>query len=190
MKGCPSQITPPGFQPSPKVILAPKVDLAPPAATMSMPIPARGSLSADFKLEDSITEQTVITAPAAVVPGLDGKHHVHLHVTRDDGMYENGHVIPTEEELAILPKVAGKMPWTAYMLCGVEFAERASYYGCNQVFKNFIRAPLPVGGNGAGAPARGTQQTAGALGKGTVIASAMADAFKFLAYALYVHKDS
>ena len=102
----------------------------------------------------------------------------------EDGMDSHGHVIPTEEELAILPRVAGSMPWTAYMLCAVEFAERASYYGCNQVFKNFIRGKLPKGGNGAGAPPRGTQLTAGALGKGTVIASAMTDAFKFLAYAV------
>jgi dipeptide/tripeptide permease len=101
-------------------------------------------------------------------------------------MYDNGHVIPTEDELETLPKIAGKMPWSAYLLCGVEFAERASYYGCKQVFKNFIRAPLPKGGNGAGAPPRGSQATAGALGKGTVIASAMTDAFTFLAYALYV----
>lgn len=57
------------------------------------------------------------------------------------------------------------MPYSAYLLCGVELCERASYYGCKQVFKNFIRAPLPVGGNGAGAPPRGSQATAGALGK-------------------------
>lgn len=99
-------------------------------------------------------------------------------------MYDNGHIIPTEEELETLPKIAGTMPWSAYLLCGAEFAERASYYGCKQVFKNFIRAPLPDGGNGAGAPPRGSQKTAGALGKGTVIASAMTDAFIFLAYAL------
>lgn len=126
-------------------------------------------------------EDTFTMAPAPVVAGLDGKHHGVLHT---DGMYDNGHIIPTEEELETLPRIAGTMPWSAYMLCGVEFAERASYYGCKQVFKNFIRAPLPVGGNGAGAPPRGSQKTAGALGKGTVIASAMTDAFTFLAYAL------
>jgi dipeptide/tripeptide permease len=119
------------------------------------------------------------------VAGLDEKNHV--SATSSTGkMYDNGHVIPTEDELETLPKIAGKMPWSAYLLCGVEFAERASYYGCKQVFKNFIRAPLPKGGNGAGAPPRGSQATAGALGKGTVIASAMTDAFTFLAYALYV----
>ncbi|KAG9234915.1 putative peptide transporter PTR2 [Amylocarpus encephaloides] len=103
-----------------------------------------------------------------------------------DAMDINGHIIPTAEELATLPKVAGTMPASAYMLCAVEFAERASYYGCKQVFKNFIRGPLPVGGNGAGAPPKGSQKTAGALGKGTVIASAMVDAFTFLAYGLSV----
>ncbi len=44
--------------------------------------------------------------------------------------------------------------------------------------------PLPVGGNGAGAPPRGTQQTAGALGKGTVVAAAVTSSFGFLVYAL------
>lgn len=129
------------------------------------------------------------TAPVPVVASLDEsfekqQHHVSLKAFNDEHMDRNGYIIPTDEELAILPKVAGKMPWTAYMLCAVEFAERASYYGCNQVFKNFIRGPLPVGGNGAGAPPRGSQKTAGALGKGTVIASAMTDAFKLLAYAM------
>jgi dipeptide/tripeptide permease len=125
-----------------------------------------------------------------MVAGLDGNKGYNVdmlpvHDSHDD-IYSNGQVIPTEEELATLPKIAGTMPWTSYILCGVEFAERASYYGCKQVFKNFIRAPLPEGGNGAGAPPRGSQKTAGALGKGTVIASAMTDAFTFLSYALYV----
>lgn len=52
------------------------------------------------------------------------------------------------------------------MLCWVEFAERASYYGVQTIFSNFMQYPLPPGGNGAGAPPRGTQETAGALGKG------------------------
>lgn len=74
--------------------------------------------------------------------------------------------IPTEEEARILRKVSDTIPKTAYMLCLVEFAERASYYGVQTVFSNFMQFPLPEGGNGAGAPAKGTQDTAGALGKG------------------------
>ncbi|KAK3361768.1 hypothetical protein B0T24DRAFT_561305 [Lasiosphaeria ovina] len=107
----------------------------------------------------------------------------------DDDVHETYHglVIPTEEERSTLRRVAGKMPSTCYYLCAVEFAERASYYGCNQVYKNFIRAKLPADGNGAGATAPGSKSTAGALGKGTVTATAMTEAFKFLAYALPVY---
>ena len=138
----------------------------------------------DQNSADRVLDDTFTTVPSEGVTALDEKqHHVTLKPIHDN-MYGNGQVIPTEEELLTLPRIAGTMPWSAYMLCGVEFAERASYYGCKQVFKNFIRAPLPEGGNGAGAPPRGSQKTAGALGKGTVIASAMTDAFTFLAYAL------
>ncbi|KAH6720782.1 putative peptide transporter PTR2 [Leptodontidium sp. MPI-SDFR-AT-0119] len=140
-------------------------------------------------MKDGIMDDTFTSAPSQVVAGLDDKHHVPLHPTGEvipSGTYENGHVIPTEEEMATLPRIAGKMPWTAYLLCGVEFAERASYYGCKQVFKNFIRGKLPVNGNGAGAVTSRSPSnaSAGALGKGTVIASAMTDAFTFLAYGL------
>ncbi|TVY82059.1 Peptide transporter [Lachnellula suecica] len=90
----------------------------------------------------------------------------------------------TDEELTTLRRVAGKIPITAYVLCAVEFAERGSFYGVKQVFSNFVNRPLPVGGNGAGTPPRGTQQTAGALGKGTVIAAAVTSSFGFLVYGL------
>jgi hypothetical protein len=133
--------------------------------------------------DNTVMDDTFTTAPAPVVAFLDGKHSVEIVPHHEYG-YAPGQVVPTDEELETLPRVAGSMPWTSYLLCGVEFAERASYYGCKQVFKNFIRAPLPEGGNGAGAPPRGSQHSAGALGKGTVIASAMSDAFTFLAYAL------
>ncbi|KAK0724873.1 major facilitator superfamily domain-containing protein [Lasiosphaeris hirsuta] len=105
-----------------------------------------------------------------------------------EGDHETFHglVLPTEEEKSTLRRVAGKMPASCYYLCAVEFAERASYYGCNQVYKNFIRGPLPRGGNGAGAAAPGSKIPAGALGMGSVVATAMTEAFKFLAYALPV----
>ncbi|KAK1833002.1 major facilitator superfamily domain-containing protein [Podospora conica] len=96
----------------------------------------------------------------------------------------HGLVLPTEEEKSTLRRVAGKMPSACYYLCAVEFAERASYYGCQQVYKNFIRGPLPPDGPGTGASAPGSQYPAGALGRGSVTATAMTEAFKFLAYAL------
>lgn len=81
-----------------------------------------------------------------------------------------------------LRKIADTIPHTAYLLCIVELAERASYYGASTVFSNFMQFPLPKGGNGAGAPARGTEDTAGALGKGLQFSNAMTLLFKFLAY--------
>lgn len=36
---------------------------------------------------------------------------------------------PTEEELATLRRVPGKIPTVTYLLCAVEFCERASFYG-------------------------------------------------------------
>ena len=111
------------------------------------------------------------------LPKYDNDHDV--------GGTFHGLVQPTEEEKSTLGRVAGKMPASCYYLCAVEFAEHASYYGCNQVFyMNFIRTPLPPDGNGAGASAPGSQYTAGALGLGSVTATAMTEAFKFLAYAL------
>ncbi|KAF7294596.1 PTR2-domain-containing protein [Mycena indigotica] len=92
--------------------------------------------------------------------------------------------LPTEEERATLRLVSGPIPWAAYLICLVEFAERASYYGCTGVFANFIQRPLPLNGNGAGAPPRGTQATAGALGMGLVAATGITKTFSFLAYTL------
>jgi len=91
---------------------------------------------------------------------------------------------PTDEEYATLRKVPGKMPIAAYLLCAVEFAERASYYGVAQIFGNFIQFPLPEGGNGAGAPPVGSQKTAGALGLGLQGSSGISQTFKFLAYTM------
>lgn len=48
-------------------------------------------------------------------------------------MDDNDQIMLTDEELEILPRVAGTMPWSAYVLYRVEFAgefaERTSYYG-------------------------------------------------------------
>ncbi|KAL2018986.1 hypothetical protein VTK56DRAFT_10211 [Thermocarpiscus australiensis] len=91
---------------------------------------------------------------------------------------------PTEEELATLRRVPGTIPIIAYLICIVEFCERASYYGVQPLISNYVNRPMPRGGNGYGAPPRGDQQTAGALGMGTVVANAVTQSFSMLAYAL------
>lgn len=94
--------------------------------------------------------------------------------------------LPTEEEKRTLRKVAGKVPLIAYWLCAVEFAERASYYGVQPLFSQYVNRPLPKNGNGWGAPKRGSDDTAGALGMGSVKATAVSQSFSMLAYALPV----
>jgi dipeptide/tripeptide permease len=91
--------------------------------------------------------------------------------------------VPTEEERKTLRRVAGSIPAVAYWICLVEFAERASYYGVKPLFGNFVNKGMPEGGNGFGAPAQGTQTTAGALGMGTVKSSAVSQSFSMLVYA-------
>ncbi|KAL4780646.1 POT family-domain-containing protein [Aspergillus varians] len=91
---------------------------------------------------------------------------------------------PTEEELTTLRRVPGSLPLVTYLICFAEFSERASYYGVSGLVSNYVNRPMPVGGNGYGAPARGTQQTPGALGMGTVKANAVNQSFSMLAYAL------
>ncbi|KAK3690198.1 hypothetical protein B0T22DRAFT_423972 [Podospora appendiculata] len=148
--------------------------------------------------------ETAATAPASVGdikvrPSQDGGHDAGHHAKQPLPTYGNGSesddhhetfhglVLPTEEEKSTLRRVAGSMPSSAYYLCAVEFAERASYYGCSQVYKNFIRGPLPAGGPGTGAVAPGSKLNAGALGRGSVTATGMTEAFKFLAYCLPVY---
>ncbi|TVY44201.1 Peptide transporter, partial [Lachnellula occidentalis] len=94
------------------------------------------------------------------------------------------HNSPNEEERRTLRRVAGKLPSVAYLICAVEFAERASYYGVQPLFSNYVNRPMPKDGNGWGAPKRGTEDTAGALGEGTVKATAVSQSFSMLAYAL------
>ncbi|PBP15489.1 peptide transporter [Diplocarpon rosae] len=74
----------------------------------------------------------------------------------------------------------------AYGLCFAEFCERGSYYSSIGVISNFVNRRLPANGNGYGAPPKGSQSTAGALGLGTVKASAVNQSFKMLVYCLPV----
>ncbi|KAI1435836.1 POT family protein [Xylaria sp. CBS 124048] len=90
---------------------------------------------------------------------------------------------PSEAEKTSLRKVADTIPWTAWTLCFVELAERASYYGVKAGFNNFLQFPLPDGGDGSGAiDPRHPDAHAGALNLGLQTASALVLLFTFLAY--------
>lgn len=77
---------------------------------------------------------------------------------------DSDYVLPTEEERSTLRKISDTIPYVSYVLCVVEIAERASYYGVKTVFNNFMQFPLPEGGNGSGAvPKSNPNGHAGAL---------------------------
>ncbi|KAL1405863.1 hypothetical protein Q8F55_007541 [Vanrija albida] len=98
----------------------------------------------------------------------------------DDARGQLAH--PTAHHLATLPHVPAPIPAASYAIALVEFAERASYYGVGGVFTNFIQRPLPPGGNGAGAPAPGSEATPGALGRGLQVSTALTGLFTLLAF--------
>ncbi|WWC73354.1 uncharacterized protein I206_107321 [Kwoniella pini CBS 10737] len=109
------------------------------------------------------------------------------NITSGHGSEHEDDIEPTEEEYEKLRKVPATIHWPAIALCLVEIAERASYYGSKKPFANFVRGALPKGGNGAGAVAKGAagkNQTAGALGMGSVAASAVTSTFTFLSYVI------
>ncbi|EXJ84097.1 hypothetical protein A1O3_04764 [Capronia epimyces CBS 606.96] len=91
---------------------------------------------------------------------------------------------PTEEEMATLRHISDSVTWVAIVLAFAEFAERASYYGCQGLFTNFVQRPLPKGGNGAGAVPAGSEQSAGALGLGLTTATAVLQSFNFLSFTI------
>ncbi|KAK6540231.1 hypothetical protein TWF694_009047 [Orbilia ellipsospora] len=97
----------------------------------------------------------------------------------DEPEFVNDDGTPTEEELATLRRVAGKVPWAAYTIAFVELCERFSYYGVTQVFTNFIQQPLPKNSNtGAGH----IVEQSGALGLGQRTATSITQFNQFWAY--------
>ncbi|KAF2635197.1 PTR2-domain-containing protein [Massarina eburnea CBS 473.64] len=87
---------------------------------------------------------------------------------------------PTEEEWAALPRVAGAIPWQAWTVAFVEFAERFSYYGTSAVFVNFIQKDLPPGSTtGAGFLKK---PGSGALGYGQRASTGMTQFNQFWSY--------
>ncbi|CZR65601.1 probable MFS peptide transporter, putaitve [Phialocephala subalpina] len=87
---------------------------------------------------------------------------------------------PTEEELATLRRVSGKILWTAYSVAFVELCERFSYYGTIAVFVNFIQQPLPPGSS-TGA---GKEGQSGALDMGQRAAFGLTTFNAFWAYVM------
>ena len=52
---------------------------------------------------------------------------------------------PTEEDLATLRRVSGRIPWTAFTIAFVELCERFGYYGCQVLCTSPIVSLLRCG---------------------------------------------
>ncbi|PVI05442.1 PTR2-domain-containing protein [Periconia macrospinosa] len=87
---------------------------------------------------------------------------------------------PTDEEWATLPRVPGRIPWTAWTVAFVEFAERFSYYGTSAVFVNFIQKDLPPGSRTGAGFLKGPGS--GALGMGQRASTGMTTFNQFWSY--------
>lgn len=108
---------------------------------------------------DTVTEKRA-TAPTLEQDIESGSSRSAVGVV----VVDDEHPVPTAEEKATLRKVADSIPYVSYMLCLVELAERASFYGVKTVFNNFMQFPLPEGGDGSGAVPKGNPNGhAGAL---------------------------
>ncbi|TCD69597.1 hypothetical protein EIP91_007019 [Steccherinum ochraceum] len=84
----------------------------------------------------------------------------------DDRLVEGSEDV-TEYEYRTLRHVADTLPYTAWLVVIVEFAERWSYYGVTNLYNNYIRAPLPPGSTTGAVPAWNRDSgVAGALGQG------------------------
>ncbi|PSN60697.1 PTR2-domain-containing protein [Corynespora cassiicola Philippines] len=123
------------------------------------------------------------TARELPAPALDEKHDLESGASSShDG---DVFIAPSEEEKSTLRKVAGGIPKIAYLICIVELAERASFYGAKGPFNNYMQFPLPKGGDGTGAvPKSNPNGHAGALNKGIQFASSMTIMFNFLSYTI------
>ncbi|KAJ6537822.1 peptide/h+ symporter protein [Mycena capillaripes] len=87
-------------------------------------------------------------------------------VESSESVLENSNGV-TQHDLATLRHVRDRIPWQAFTVAVVEFAERWTYYGTTNLYNNYIRAPLPPGSvDGSVARADRAIGVAGALGMG------------------------
>ncbi|KAK7524511.1 putative MFS peptide transporter [Phyllosticta citriasiana] len=149
------------------------------ADTLSTQVPAAVAKRHTVETLDGISDGTSARETSSDKKFQGNVDTVSVPPSRHDGLPN-----PNPEEQLTLRKIPGSIPMVCWLLCIVEFAERASFYGAKTVFSNFLEYPLPKGGNGAGAIEKGSEQTAGALGKGLQFANAFVLLFSFLAYVI------
>ena len=99
-----------------------------------------------------------------------------------EGTGDDDFLLPTEEELKTLPRVADKIPWRVYTVGFVELCERFSYYGSIILFQNFVQRSLLTPTGRAPNPGGPADNNPGALGKGQQMATGISTFFSFWCY--------
>jgi POT family proton-dependent oligopeptide transporter len=116
----------------------------------------------------------------SLVVAADGDPHRKMsHVVEPPAFYDGKAVaqeqymadsdaedFPTEEEFATLRRVGEKIPVKVFTIAFVELVERFSYYGCVQVFTNFIQQANPGTATGKALDPSAADAQPGALGMG------------------------
>ncbi|KAK2861414.1 hypothetical protein FQN49_004219 [Arthroderma sp. PD_2] len=94
----------------------------------------------------------------------------HVSDPEDASIHEDVNA-PTDVELVTLRKVAGKLPWSAFLVAIVELCERFAYYGLNGPFQNYMQHSY---NEPSGVP--------GAIGLGQSTATGLSNFFQFWCY--------
>ncbi|KAF8882515.1 peptide transporter PTR2A [Gymnopilus junonius] len=118
-------------------------------------------------------------AALADIKKSDSLSEKHSDIDHEFDEVHDGLEFPTDEERATLRRVPDSLPWNAYLISVVEFAERFSFYGSSVVFTNFIQRPLPPGSKTGAA---GLHGQAGALGMGQRASTGLTTFYQFWCY--------
>ncbi|EDR15520.1 peptide/h+ symporter protein [Laccaria bicolor S238N-H82] len=119
----------------------------------------------------------------APVASIDDEKLGHRTESGEDHSIIEGSEGVTQHDLDTLRHVADRLPYTAWLVVIVEFAERWTYYGTTNIFNNYIRAPLPrFSTTGAVIAADRAEGIAGALGKGQQISFSIRTFNSFFVY--------
>jgi proton-dependent oligopeptide transporter, POT family len=115
-------------------------------------------------------------ASASELPAVvEGKPTLRPEIIDADNM-------PTEEDLATLPRVADHINWRIYTIAFVELCERFSYYGTQILFQNFVQRNLLTPTGAALDPNGDSNNNPGALGQGQRTATGLGTFFSFWCY--------
>lgn len=105
-----------------------------------------------MNVSDPVDQAEIAKSKAIAHDIVDEKHNLAVSEKQDFsiepvsqsyvGDEDDLKTIPTDEELATLRRVSGKLPWQTFTVAFVELCERFSYYGTTAVCKRRPVKPL------------------------------------------------